>query len=104
MNPFNIVERSTDGGATWAVVPGMPGAQVSAIAAPGPNVAWFAGRGGTVLVWVDDAWSRVVFPEKIDLTNVRAVGAREAFVTAADGRTFRTTDGGLTWSLQENYP
>ena len=99
-----LVERSVDGGATWAVVPGMPGAQVSAIAAPTSNVAWFAGGAGTVLVWVDDTWSRVVFPEKVDLTSVRALGAREAFVTTADGRTFRTTDGGLTWSLQQNHP
>jgi hypothetical protein len=99
-----VVERTQDGGATWAVVPGVPAAQLSAIAAPAPTVAWFVGRGGVVFLFADNASSRVPFPESIDLTAVRAVSAREATVTTADGRTFRTADGGQTWSPQEIPP
>jgi photosystem II stability/assembly factor-like uncharacterized protein len=99
-----VVERSVDGGSTWALVPGMPGAQVSAIAAPSPTVAWFVGRAGAVMLFSDNIWSRLTFPESIDLVSVRALSARESTVTTVDGRTFRTTDGGQTWSLQEIPP
>jgi putative zinc finger protein len=99
-----VVERTTDGGATWASLSGMPGAQVLAIASPSANVAWFVGRAGTVFVFSEGAWTRITFPESIDLTSVHAVSGREAQVTALDGRVFRTADGGQTWSMQEIPP
>ena len=42
-------------------------------------------------------WRRVAFPEPVDLTAVKADDARTATVISADGRTSRTSDGGLTW-------
>lgn len=99
-----VVERSTDAGATWVVLSGMPAAQILAIASPGPTTAWFVGRAGAVFVFSESTWARATFPESIDLTAVRAVSAREAQVTTVDGRTFRTSDGGQTWSLQESPP
>jgi hypothetical protein len=43
------------------------------------------------------------FPERVDLTDVRASDARNATVTTANSRRFATSDGGATWSpLQEN--
>ena len=99
-----VVERSTDAGATWVALSGMPGAQILAIASPGPTTAWFVGRAGAVFVFSESNWARVTFPESIDLTAVRAMSAREALVTTVDGRTFRTSDGGQTWSLQESPP
>ena len=99
-----VVERSTDAGATWVALSGMPGAQILAIASPGPTTAWFVGRAGAVFVVSESNWARMTFPESIDLTAVRAVSAREAQVTTLDGRTFRTSDGGQTWSLQETPP
>lgn len=99
-----VVERSTDAGATWVALSGMPGAQILAIASPGPTTAWFVGRAGAVFVVSESNWTRMTFPESIDLTAVRAVSAREAQVTTLDGRTFRTSDGGQTWSLQETPP
>jgi Putative zinc-finger len=99
-----VVERSRDAGATWVALSGMPGARILAIASPGPTTAWFVGRGGAVFVLSESNWARMTFPESIDLTAVRAVDAREAQVTTVDGRTFRTTDGGQTWSLQETPP
>ena len=99
-----VVERSTDAGATWVALSGMPAAPILAIASPGPTTAWFVGRAGAVFVFSESNWARVTFPESIDLTAVRAVSAREAQVTTVDGRTFRTSDGGQTWSLQESPP
>jgi photosystem II stability/assembly factor-like uncharacterized protein len=56
------------------------------------------GRSGTVLLTTDGRqWRRIVFPIATDLAAVQAVDARAATVTAADGRRFRTVDGGVTW-------
>jgi hypothetical protein len=96
-----VVERSTDGGATWVTIPAAPRAPVLAIACPSANVAWFVGRAGTVFVFSDGTWTRATFPESVDLTAVSAVNSREAQVTTLDGRTFHTADGGRTWSVQE---
>jgi photosystem II stability/assembly factor-like uncharacterized protein len=59
------------------------------------------GASGTVLLWVEgQGWRQVAFPEPVDLTAVRATGERDAEVTAADGRRFRTSDGGKTWVIR----
>jgi photosystem II stability/assembly factor-like uncharacterized protein len=39
----------------------------------------------------------VSIPATTDLASVRATDARQATVTAADGRIFNTTDGGASW-------
>jgi len=40
---------------------------------------------------------QVTKPVEADLASVRATDARSATVRTADGRTFVTTDGGVTW-------
>jgi len=44
------------------------------------------------------SWRRLAFPEALDLRSVSATDDQTATVTAADGRSFVTTDGGETWS------
>ncbi|MBW8862892.1 MAG: hypothetical protein JF601_11075, partial [Acidobacteria bacterium] len=67
-------------------------------AAPTPTICWVAGRGGIVLRSTDGStWQRVGLSEPIDLTAIRASDAVNATVTAVDGRTFTTADGGTTW-------
>jgi len=39
----------------------------------------------------------VAFPATTDLSAVQATSAEIAIVTTADGRSFGTTDGGVTW-------
>jgi hypothetical protein len=98
-----VLERSLDGGRTWQVR--SPALTVDALAgsAPSADVAWLVGRAGTVLRTTDgQQWARVPFPDTADLTAILAVSALEATVTTADGRRFRTRDGGLTWALQES--
>ena len=74
------------------------GVQITATSSPSPNVTWFVGRGGVVLLTIDGRTvTRVPFPETTDLTAVTATDARTAVVTTSDGRIFRTDDGGQTW-------
>jgi hypothetical protein len=98
------VERSTDGGRTWQLQPTGSEVELLAGAAPAPTVCWIVGRRGLVLRSTDGAtWQRLPFPEAtLDLAAVTARDALDATVTGADGRRYRTTDGGKTWVLQEN--
>jgi photosystem II stability/assembly factor-like uncharacterized protein len=105
------IQRSTDGGATWTTQSGLgPGLGLAAReqvaipmvlttgSAPARDICWIVGRAGVVLLSSSGtAWQRRPFPEAADLTAVRAVDARTAVVTAADGRQFSTADGGATW-------
>jgi len=73
--------------------------QLTASSAPSADVCWVAGRGGLVMRSVDGrTWQRLDFPETTDLTGVTATDAGNAIITDAGGRTFATTDGGLTWT------
>jgi hypothetical protein len=92
------VERSIDGGTTWQrQSTGVP-ATLTAGSAPSPAICWLVGPGGIVVLSTDGrTWRRIPFPEVIDLASIRASDEANAAVTAADGRTFITTDGGSTW-------
>ncbi len=108
MVPPARVQRSIDGGTTWAVVDPLPASirgrdgtpgVLTAGYAPAPDVCWIVGRAGLVLLSTDGVtWQRRAFPEAIDLVAVRAASATNALVTTADGRQFVSTDGGATWA------
>ncbi|PYR82612.1 MAG: hypothetical protein DMF87_00780 [Acidobacteria bacterium] len=86
-------------GAVWTAA--MPAAATELVAgsSPAQGICWVVGRGGTVWRSVDGrAWQRVTFPEMTDLSAVQAADARSATVMTADGRSFATDDGGLTWT------
>jgi len=96
----STVQRSSNGGSSWSTISiGFQG-QLTAGSAPSASVCWLVG-GGMVLLSTDGgaSWRRVAFPEPANLSAIRATDARTALVTTADGRTFRTNDGGLTWVL-----
>jgi photosystem II stability/assembly factor-like uncharacterized protein len=94
----SVVEHSTDSGSTWRQEQ-TNSTKLSAGASPSPSVCWMVGVRGVVLLTTDArTWSRLVFPEAIDLVAVRASDDRNATVTAIDGRTFTTADRGVTWS------
>ena len=96
------LERTADGGRTW--MPHQPGAAgFLAAAAPSADVLWLAGRAGLVLLTTDGrTWQRVDLPDKTsDAVQVTASDGRSARVTTAAGSTYRTSDAGRTWVLQE---
>jgi hypothetical protein len=100
------VERSIDSGSTWKPTSSGITSDLTAGAAPSSSVCWLVGRGGVVLLSTDGStWRRVAFPDTTDLSAVRATDAQSAVVTTSDGRTFATTNGGVSWvrqPLQEN--
>lgn len=93
-----VVERQVAGASAWEQVAITPPAPVLNGAAPSASVCWLVGRGGLVLRTTNGTvFSRVPFPETVDLMSVTATSAQAARVTAANGRTFETTDGGVSW-------
>ena len=62
-------------------------------------MCWIVGRGGAVYLTTDGTrFMRLPFPEMVDLVAVTATDDRNAIVSAADGRSWQTTDQGRTWS------
>jgi hypothetical protein len=95
-----LLDRSKDAGVTWEPV-SLPAqtTMLSGGSAPTNTVCWLVGRAGTVLLSTDGTTFRqVTKPADVDLVSVRAVDARSATVRTADGRTFATSDGGVTWT------
>ncbi|HTL44458.1 MAG TPA: hypothetical protein VL262_08965 [Vicinamibacterales bacterium] len=100
------VGRSTDGGATWREQRLGASAHLLAGSSPSPNVVWFGGAGGIVVVTTDGAsWHWRSIPGGVDVTSIAAVDGQTATATTRGGRRFVTHDGGLTWvpaPAQEN--
>jgi hypothetical protein len=95
------IQRSTDSGITWRDVEFTSPRSLNAGHSPAPSVLWLVGQAGTIYRTADGArFERVEFVDTSDLATVTAINAREATVTATDGRRFRTTDGGGTWTRQ----
>jgi photosystem II stability/assembly factor-like uncharacterized protein len=92
------IERSEDGGRTWVPVRVAANEDVLAGASSGRLVCWLVGRSGLVLLATDGTnFTRLPFPESVDLVAVSSPEARIATVTTSDGRTFRTDDAGRNW-------
>ena len=99
------IQRSTDGGVTWKPQVAPAGIVLIAGSSPARDVCWIVGRAGAVVLSTDGTtWQLRPFPEAVNLTTIRAIDAKTATITTADGRQFTTTDSGATWSklpLQE---
>jgi Putative zinc-finger len=92
------VEHTADGGASWQRQQ-TPGGLVTAGGSPGASICWLVGRSGLVMLTRDGGatWSRTTPPDVVDLVGIAPIDGLSATVTAADGRLFRTADGGQTW-------
>jgi hypothetical protein len=98
------IQRSADGGATWAAQPSGVAQDLTAGTSPQRGVCWVVGRAGTVLVLTNgNLWRRLEFPEIVDITQVDARDGLVASVTVSDGRRFQTTDGGQTWARPQDF-
>jgi hypothetical protein len=95
------LEASADGGTTWLPAAGSTPTEVADVtggASPARGVAWLIGRNGLVLITADGrTFSRATAPVAAALTGVQAVDRTSAEVRAADGRSWRTADGGRSW-------
>ena len=94
-----IVERSTNDGATWERLDTGVRTPLRAGDCPSAATCWVVGDAGVVLLTTDaQQWRQVAPPSQEDLVAVDAADARAAVVRAANGRSFRTTDGGTRWT------
>jgi len=95
----SVIERSGDGGATWAMEFSASDT-VSAGVVAADDTVWLVGSGGLVLRRPAAGWRAVSAPVMVDLVGVSDAGATSVTVRTADGRQFRTTDGGVTWMVR----
>lgn len=93
------VDRSSSGGELWQRVAIPDSERLTAGHSPSASVAWLVGPAGTIYVTSDGTrFEKIPFVEPVDLVAVVAIDDRQATVTTADGRSFRTMDRGGTWS------
>ena len=92
------VERSTDNGASWTemTLPNLSGLITTGVA-PSRLVCWLIGPDGAVYRTTNGSdFTRVEFPERVDLVSILATDANTATITTATGEKFETSDG-KTW-------
>ncbi len=95
------IEYSQDGGRTWTAVRRNDSEFITGGMSPVPQVCWMAGRAGLVLLATDGTnFTRLPFPERVDLASISAADTRQATVTTVDGRAFHTDDGGQNWRVR----
>jgi len=95
-----LIERSDDGGGTWQRVSTGIRRRFTTGVAPSATVCWLIGPGGTVALTTDArTWRQLSAPAPdADLTSIEASDAQTATVRDTQGRSFRTTDGGASWT------
>ena len=75
-----------------------PSTMILAGSSPQDEVCWMVGRAGSVYLTTDGShFTRIAFPDAVDLVAVRATDAKTVTVTSASGRMYRTTDAGKSW-------
>lgn len=96
------VQRSTDGGATWATPVSGTSAALFGVDFATDDVAWAVGSGGTVLRSDDGgaSWSPQSSGTTERLFTVRAVDRHTAYAVGANGTLSVTRNGGSSWSSQ----
>jgi len=92
-----IVESSSDGGATW-MTEHTADRPIRASVFVNADVAWVVGDNGLVLRRTKNGWFGASAPAEANITAVKASSPSRATVTLEDGRVFTTANGGVTWT------
>ena len=92
-----IVESSSDGGATWTTEH-TADRPIRASVFVNADVAWVVGDNGLVLRRTKNGWFGASAPAEANITAVKASSPSRATVTLEDGRMFTTANGGVTWA------
>jgi hypothetical protein len=96
------IERSVDGGTSWAQQRSGVKSELLAGSAPSESVCWIIGHAGTILKTSDGGvhWSKVAWANPGEITGIQAFDAMHAVVyggTEVMPSRFATNDGGATW-------
>ncbi len=100
------IERSSDSEQTWQKQDSGVTNDLLAGSAPTNDVCWIAGTRGTILRTADGGahWTKLTSPKLLgnvipDWNFITAADANNATVSTLDGRTFSTSDGGISWKV-----
>ncbi|MBV9183244.1 MAG: hypothetical protein JO356_18225 [Acidobacteria bacterium] len=98
------VLRSSDQGKTWQSVPSARGGPFAALSSVGTHV-WIGGKAGALYHSADsgETWHQLTpaVPDRsmsFDITHIEFSDPMSGVVRSADGESWRTADGGLSWS------
>ncbi len=97
------VDRSTDGGATWAAI-GPNGRDIDALSVLGPNDLRAAGQNGVFLRTVDRAtWTPMWWTTTSNTVNgISFADALNGWAVGATGTVVHTGSGGANWYTQRS--
>jgi len=105
-NLRGVVERSTDAGKTWEVVPLSDSVSFRAVASAGPNV-WAGGTGGALFHSTDAGahWERITISDQHarltgTIVHIDAENPNLIKITTSSGETWASPDGGRRWTQQ----
>jgi photosynthesis system II assembly factor YCF48-like protein len=93
--------RTSNSGKTWKEQNSGVTADLVSGSAPSRDVCWLIGKAGTILLTTDGGkhWKQVASPITGDLGSIVATDALRAAVWDAAGqKSFKTNDGGETWT------
>ena len=104
------IEHSTDSGTSWSTQASGVSANLTTGFALSPKVCWVVGASGIILRTTDGGahWIKISSPVAADLIGIRSTDAFHAIVSYIDDpktgavRSFKTSDGGIHWSLVSN--
>jgi len=107
-----LVAISTYFSPQWTPQTTGVGAQLRGVSAVSDKVAWASGADGTIVRTADGGltWQRLRVPdaEKLDFRDIDAIDERVAYVLSIGpgdaSRIYKTTDAGVTWTLQFANP
>ena len=101
---FNIVIRTTDGGATWVSIPHPSVPWFSAVRFLDAQTGWAVGSGGSILKSTDGGatWVSQISGTTNPLFDINFADANNGWAVGAVGTLLHTTNGGATWLLQNS--
>jgi hypothetical protein len=93
------IERSVNGGLVFAPAYTAP-ALLAGGMAPAPDTPWFYSSDGTIVRRANGVWRVSSAPGGSRLVSLQATNGASASIALEDGRTFTTSDGGVSWIPQ----
>jgi hypothetical protein len=110
VGPRGSLAFSTDSGASWTSQSSGVAADLFTGSAPAAKVCWVVGANGTILRTIDAGkrWLKLTAPAVADILGIQASDAFHATVWLVPDpkssalQSYKTSDGGLTWSLVPN--